>query len=508
MSSFIILLATLSAGLYLWTRRPSGRKLPLPPGPPGLPIIGNALDMPPKLLGPDYRLLNEKYGDLVYLNVVGQPILVVGSLEIAVDLLEKRSSIYSGRATSPIVQMGGFDWILSSLQYGLWWRRNRRAFHQFFNPNAVTQFRPVQRTQIHQFLGRLLESPGEFTGHIKHLFAATILKVTYGIELMSENDEYAKLAQEGIEAFSRMLVPGKYLVETFPILRHVPSWVPGAQFKRDAEEAKEVVLKLRDLPWARTLAAMREGIAKPSMTTTLMERVSMLEGKEAEEEEIIARNTAAVAYGAGADTTLSSIQAFFLILALYPEVHEKARAELDAVVGQHRLPEFADQTALPYVSAVAKECLRWHVIAPLGLAHRSSEDDEYRGYFIPAGTLVMPNAWAFTRNEKLYPNPEVFMPERFLKDGKLNPDVTDPSQFVFGYGRRICPGRHFAESSLFLVVSSVLHVFDVSAPLDENGVPVKLEGKVTGGLISYPEPFECVIKPRAPWAEALVRAHT
>ncbi|OJT03486.1 O-methylsterigmatocystin oxidoreductase [Trametes pubescens] len=440
--------------------------------------------MPSKNAGADYRELSDKYGDLVYLDVLGQPILLLGTHEAAIDLLDKRSALYSDRVHSPMVDLGGFDWVLTMIHYGPWWRRHRRAFHQFFNPNAIAQLRPLQRSQVNHFLHRLLDTPEHFTEHIRHLFAATIMRIAYGIEVAERNDEYVAMAEEGLAAFSSLLVPGKYLVELLPAMRFLPKWFPGARFKRDAAEARIIVHRLRDTPWARTLAAMREGTANPSMTTVLMERNSASEDAEAKEEEVVARNTVAVAYGAGADTTLSSIQALFLVLASFPEAQKKAQAELDAVVGPHRLPDFADQDSLPYVCAVIKECLRWRAIVPLGIPHRLIEDDEYRGYFIPKGTLVISNIWAYSRDESRFPDPEASTPERFLKDGKLNPDIVDPAEFAFGYGRRVCPGRHFAEASLFLIVSSVLHTLAVSAPLDESGTPMRLEGKMTAGVIS------------------------
>jgi len=82
------------------------------------------------------------------------------------------------------------------------------------------------------------------------------------------------------------------------------------------------------------------------------------------------------------------------------------------------------------------------------------EDDVYKGWFIPAGATVMENTWcailfhglllapnrvlkrAVTRDESAYPNAHVFNPGRFIKDGQINPDVKDPEQLVFGYGRR------------------------------------------------------------------------
>lgn len=85
--------------------------------------------------------------------------------------------------------------------------------------------------------------------------------------------------------------------------------------------------------------------------------------------------------------------AFFLAMAKYPEVQRRAQAELDAVVGPERLPAFDDKPSLPYITAIIKECIRWRITLPLGIAHHSMEEDEYRGYYIPKGTMVIPNAW-------------------------------------------------------------------------------------------------------------------
>ena len=91
--------------------------------------------------------------------------------------------------------------------------------------------------------------------------------------------------------------------------------------------------------------------------------------------------------------TLSTVQSFVLAMASFPEVLEKAQAELDLVVGPHRLPEFSDRESLPYINALIKELLRWRSVVPVGVPHRSLEDDEYNGYFIPEGTLLVPNVW-------------------------------------------------------------------------------------------------------------------
>jgi cytochrome P450 len=77
----------------------------------------------------------------------------------------------------------------------------------------------------------------------------------------------------------------------------------------------------------------------------------------------------------------------------HPEVQKRAQKELDNVLAMDRLPTFADRSELPYIDCIAWECLRWHPVLPLGVAHFVSEDDEYDGYFIPGGTSVLPNIW-------------------------------------------------------------------------------------------------------------------
>ena len=80
-------------------------------------------------------------------------------------------------------------------------------------------------------------------------------------------------------------------------------------------------------------------------------------------------------------------------MVLSPEVQKKAQEELDKVVGFNRLPEHGDKEDLPYINSLCKEVLRWHPVLPLGVAHRVTQDDFFKEYFIPAGTVVIVNTW-------------------------------------------------------------------------------------------------------------------
>ncbi len=137
--------------------------------------------------------------------------------------------------------------------------------------------------------------------------------------------------------------------------------------------------------------------------------------------------------------------AFILAMTLGPDIQKRAQAELDAVLSAGssghwtRLPTFADRPQLPYVNAIVLEVLRWNPAVPLGLAHRVTQDDVYRGYFIRKGTVVWANIWSMLHDPAVFPDPHEFRPARYLKeDGSLREleRYEDPSIIGFGFGRR------------------------------------------------------------------------
>ncbi|KAI0767399.1 cytochrome P450, partial [Fomes fomentarius] len=251
---------------------------------------------------------------------------------------------------------------------------------------------------------------------------------------------------------------------------------------------------------------IERGEVAPAITAHFLEGIyrTDVEGAKLAEEEEIVGNVGAVAFSL--PQTFSVLQTVFLAMSLYPDVLKKAHAELDAVVGPSRLPDFDDERSLVYVSAIIKEAQRRIPAVPTGIPHGTTEDLELRGYLIPAGTVIMPNIWACMHDPEVFEDPETFRPERYIKDGALNPSVRDPAAFTFGFGRRICPGRYFAEAAMFINVAAALHVFDISPPLDERGNVIRIVPKMTDGIASHPEDCRCTIKPRSASAEALILA--
>ncbi|KAF4609436.1 hypothetical protein D9613_012935 [Agrocybe pediades] len=218
-------------------------------------------------------------------------------------------------------------------------------------------------------------------------------------------------------------------------------------------------------------------------------------------------NVAATAYAGTSDTTLSRIKSFFAAMLCFPKDQRKGQEELNRVL-QGRLPTFEDEASLPYISAIVKEVVRWAAVTPVAVPHTSDQDDIYRGYFIPKGFVIIPNRWALLRDEHRYgPDTSSFRPERFLKDGKINPDVVDPKDIAFGFGRRECPGKHIAMPYLFISVATVLTTFKISEALDESGVPIPPKLEWHNGVVCEPVPFKCTIRPNSEDAVKLIRSN-
>ncbi|XP_038051670.1 cytochrome P450 2J6-like [Patiria miniata] len=193
-------------------------------------------------------------------------------------------------------------------------------------------------------------------------------------------------------------------------------------------------------------------------------------------------------FGAGSETTATTLLWGMLYMMAYPEVQVQVQKELDDVTGRNRLPRIADKPELPYTEAVLCEIHRLETIAPLSVPHASTEDTTIAGYNIPKGTTIMANIWHNHFDPLVWEEPEKFRPERFLDgDGKFRPRE---ELMPFGSGRRSCLGEQLAKMELFVFFTYLLHHFTIKKP---DHVPaVSLEGK--NGMVWVPLNFDiCAI---------------
>jgi fumagillin biosynthesis cytochrome P450 monooxygenase len=344
---------------------------------------------------------------------------------------------------------------------------------------------------------------------------ATVLRMAYGYAIATvKPDVLVEMVEKMMMEFSLAAAPMSWAADIVPALQHVPAWLPGAGFQRTARKFKKSIDSCAWIPYWFVKQQLAEGRNQPSYVSRLIESsgnngMNGLEesGNLSKDDENAIVWTAASLYGAAADTTVITLKAFTLAMLRFPKVQGEAQRELDQIIGSAtRLPALEDRPKLPYMEALLKESLRWWPIAPMGFPHTVTAPDglEYRGMHIPHGALLLPAVWSILRDKEVYPSPDEFQPVRFLAPR----NEPDPNPEAFGYGRRACAGRHFAEASLWLNMATTLAFFSVRKPakIDETVFEADLASiEPKPGVLSYMPEFPFAVEVRSEKHAALLR---
>ncbi|KAH8979058.1 cytochrome P450 [Lactarius hatsudake] len=499
-----LLIATPLVGLVLWliSRLVQRAFRNLPPGPKGLPFIGDVVHATDNdwLASPQRK---DDYGELMYLSVFGKGVLVVNSQRVAVDLLEKRSNIYSDRPR--FISLNEFlteNLTFVFTGYGDLWRRFRRPAVEGFSKSVVPDFYPIQSREAIMLALALLNSAPSAKKHFQRHAWSIILSINYHLPSMELEDDPALIGiVDHVRRVAHELKPGARLVELFPWMRYIPSrfakWKRDTQhwFIQDSLRHERLLNKVAD--------DLARGIDQPSFGATLIKNQEKYRLSEREQAWLVSDMLTA-----GGETTSNTLHWWLLALLVHPEVQIRAHAELDEVVGYARPPTFADLPSLPYIRAMVKEALRWSPATPLGVPHASSADDWYEGMFIPKGTVVLPNMGLINSDPTVFGSDSAsFNPARYLDEkGQVKPlmEGREEGHVSFGYGRRVCPGRFVAEGTLAIDFATLLWALRFERPEGAEG-ELDMHASAPSG-IAYPVPFEYKVVPRFAEVDTLLNA--
>ncbi|PVH90895.1 cytochrome P450, partial [Periconia macrospinosa] len=299
-----------------------------------------------------------------------------------------------------------------------------------------------------------------------------------------------------VHTVERVASPGAYLVDTFPSLMMLPTFL--APFKKELKTLHQIELNLFRELLENVRSKLSSGNAPKCWERTFIEDKEKFALSEDEGAYVIG-----TLYEAGSSTTAAAMMNVILCLLHYPKWQVKLQEEVDRVVGEERLPLFEDMENLPVVRSVVKEALRWRPVTAGGLPHQVDKDDVYDGVFFPKGTNVHPNQWAIHREEALYPDSETFNPERWLSPSfptyreplSVYPNLQNFS--AFGFGRRFCPGVNIAERSLNILTARIAWACHISKKKDEDGRDIDVPWyDYSAGFNVQPNWFPFALRPR------------
>ncbi|CAE6411307.1 unnamed protein product [Rhizoctonia solani] len=456
---------------YYWIRRRSNIRRP--PSPLSLPLVA----------------------DIFFLEILGHKLLVLNSIEAASEILDKRSALYSDRPIIPMVTdpaLMGWSKLVSMVGYNDLWRHYRRIMNNWLNVRAVGQFNDLQERQARLLLQRLLNA----TDHVEPFkrvkdefffaMASSMFRLAYGYELQGPHDVFSGRHNKRRKTLCWQACKRvSFFVNIFPLLVYVPDWFPGAGWKRTAREWRIQQEKAKTEPYEWAKAQVANGTNQPSLLAPLLQGHQLLSGLSAAESDERLKEVGIMMFGGGTDTSSYFFVNLVAAMVLNPHVQARAQDELDTVLGPAVLPSVSDKERLPYITNLIDEVLRLYPVLPLG-EHRWNGrcgdaylilpllvSDEIFGEFLIGGLyptvtylrFIHPANRAIGRDSRYYKDPELFNPDRYL-----DPDVPRPP--AFGWGRRKCPGIHFAETSMFITTALLLAAFTFSKKRDRNGQEV------------------------------------
>ncbi|KAJ8088032.1 hypothetical protein PM082_013583 [Marasmius tenuissimus] len=283
-----LVVATLGTWFLWLARRRRACDANLPPGPRRYPIIGSAFAMPRSHHARGFAELGEQYGDIIYLKIFNQGMLVLNSQKAAFSALCVHGESSSGRP--PLVMAGtlsGYDRFLGLMQNDKRLQDGRKYLNGAIGPHFARAYADAQQAEVMRFLKKLESNPDELMNHCKWIAGACILLISHGYNAKDFDDPFVLASSTVMKQFGDAATPAKWLVDVFPTLMYIPDWLPGSGFKRVAARyrltAEEAFIK----PYMWVKNQMKEGSAKPSLVASFLESMEDSAQLTKEQEEFI-----------------------------------------------------------------------------------------------------------------------------------------------------------------------------------------------------------------------------
>ncbi|XP_062023554.1 cytochrome P450 81Q32-like [Rosa rugosa] len=468
----------------------------LPPSPPSIPIIGHLhlLRNKKEPLHRTFHKLSQKYGPVLFLRLGFRNLLVVSSPSAVEECFTKNDVVFANRPRSLAGKHLNYNYkSLIWAPYGDYWRTLRRLTTlELFSTKQLSMLIEFRKEEVRVLLKELVKDFGtsgwakvELRHRLKKLSFNVLMQMIAGKRYYSEEeaDQEAKRFRElmkellQIHGFSN-------LNDFFPVLQLVDF--------QGVEKRMMELMKKMDGFFQSLIDEQRrmgsDGLCIEGKPTLINIMLSLQQQDPEFYTDETMKGVITTILRAGTESASTAVEWTMSLLLNHPNEMEKARAEIEANVGQDRLLDEADLPKLEYLQKIYTESKRLFPPAPLLVPHESSEACMISGFHVPRGTQLLVNAWSIHRDPDLWENPTKFMPERF----ESGISTEGFKMIPFGVGRRACSGAPLGKRLMGMVLGALIQCFEWE----------KIKGEeidMAEGLfqsMSKAEPFKALCKPR------------
>jgi cytochrome P450 len=431
------------------------------PGPPGLPVIGNAHQIRLAHFHEQLEAWRLQYGEAYRVRIWSRQFIVMGDPHVAAEALRDRPGTFSRteRVTTTATEMG-FGGLFAS--NGEKWRRQRPMVMAAFDPGHIRRYFPAL-AQVAQRLARRWQRAGtegiELQRDLMRYTVDVVAGLAFGTDINTLEGD-----QDVIQKHMDQILPSLFrrTLAAFPswryvklpadrrLDRHLEAFRGAVQgFISAARERMERNPALREAP-TNLIEAMIAARDKPGNTLV---------------DEDVAANVGTMLL-AGEDTTANTLAWMLWLLSRHRWALERASAEVRRALGDERVPSrFEQLDGLEFIEACAHETMRLKPVAPI-MPQQAARDTSLGGIAIPRGTMCIFLMRAGATDARNFAQPEAFDPDRWLRDEAAG---AKRISMPFGAGPRICPGRYLALLEIKMAMATLLGGFDLVSVASADG---------------------------------------
>ncbi|KAL4368900.1 hypothetical protein GQ457_05G009660 [Hibiscus cannabinus] len=480
------------------SRKSRSKRLKLPPGPPGWPVVGN-LFQAARSGKPFFQYVDDlrrRYGPIFTLRMGTRTMIILSDAMLCHEAFIEKGAIFASRPrenpTRSIFSCNKFT--VNAAVYGSEWRSLRRNLVQnMLSSSRIKEFVGTRRQAMDKLIGRLkaeAEANGGVVSVLKNARFAVfciLLGMCFGIEMDEETVEKIDQTMKSV-----LIALDPRIDDFLPILR--PFF--AKQRRRALQVRKQQIENIVPFIHQRRAALQDPGSDKSAMAFSYLDTLFDLkvEGRNSEPSDAELVSLCSEFINGGTDTTATALEWGIAQLIQNPDVQAKLADEIKWTVGDRTVEE-KDVEKMKYLQAIVKELLRKHPPTYFSLTHAATEPTTLGGFDIPIDANVESFLPGISEDPKIWSNPEKFDPDRFYL-GKEDADITGVTMvkmMPFGAGRRICPGLTMATVHIHLMLARMVQEFEWTAYPSNSSIDFTGKFEFT---VVMKNTLKAIIKPR------------